>query len=97
MTIRVTANHDETIACLKQGLTADEFALLKAEQASSDDPLAPAPRRAEPLSTTVLIWISATVASGVTYDVIKAVTHKAYNLLKQRFGASNVQKDDNDG
>ncbi len=46
------------------------------------------------MSTTVLVWIAGAAASGIAYDLMKALTIKVYELLHAKYGASKVKKDE---
>lgn len=90
----VTGDLAEVTKLLKDALTADELAALRIEAGQSSNPFAVQPRRGEPISTTVLIWISGAVATGMAYDVVKTLSIKVWQVLEARYGAEKVKKDE---
>jgi hypothetical protein len=91
---QVTGDPAEVTDLLKSALTAEELAALRIESGPSANPFAVQPRRGEPISTTVLIWISGALATGMAYDVVKALSIKVWQLLEARYGAEKVRKDE---
>ncbi|GMV76067.1 MAG: hypothetical protein AMXMBFR78_30170 [Rubrivivax sp.] len=94
---QVTGDLAEVKALLADALTDQELAALQIEEKSAANPMAPHPRRAEPLSTTVLVWIGGAVATGMAYDVVKALSVKIWQVLEARYGADKVKKDESGG
>lgn len=94
----VRADLAEIEAMLREALTPQELAALRVEQAPrpASNPFAPAARRGEPISATVLVWIVGAAASGIAYDLMKALSIKVYELLQAKYGAVKV-KDDESG
>ncbi|BDE73494.1 hypothetical protein [Delftia lacustris] len=92
----VRADLAEVEATLREALTPQELATLRIEAApkAANNPFAPGARRGEPVSTTVLVWIAGAAASGIAYDLMKALTIKVYELLHAKYGASKVKKDE---
>lgn len=91
----VRADLAEIEAMLRGALTAQELAALRIERAPklASNPFAPGARRGEPVSTTVLVWIAGAAASGIAYDLMKALSIKVYELLQAKYGADKVKKD----
>lgn len=92
----VRADLAEIEATLRGALTAQELAALRIERApkTASNPFAPGARRGEPVSTTVLVWIAGAAASGIAYDLMKALSIKVYELLQAKYGADKVKKDE---
>jgi hypothetical protein len=91
---RVTGDPTEVAKLLRDALTPEELASLKIEASPSSSPFAVQPRRGEPISTTVLVWISGAVATGMAYDVVKALSIKVWQLLEARYGAEKIKKEE---
>jgi hypothetical protein len=88
--VRVTASEEEVRQALRSALSVEDFSQLGiAAEKEAPDVLSPEPRRAEPLSTTVGVWIVSGIVGGAAYDL----TRKVVQLLIARFGAKNVVQD----
>jgi hypothetical protein len=94
---QVTGDPAEVAALLKGALTAEELAALRIESSPSGNPFAVQPRRGEPITTTVLIWIGGAVAAGMAYDLVKELSIKVWQVLEARYGAEKVKKDESGG
>ena len=71
--LEVTASIKEVEAVLRANLTPEEFATLRISEVP-DDPFTPLPHRDLPTIQTVVEFVLASVASGITYDILKKVT-----------------------
>lgn len=92
----VCADLAEIEATLSEALTPQELASLRIEAAPkpASNPFAPGARRSEPVGTMVLLWIAGAAASGIAYDLMKALSIKVYELLQAKYGAAKVKKDE---
>ncbi len=93
----VRADLAEIEATLREALTPQELAALRIEpapKAAASNPFAPGARRGEPVGTTVLVWIAGAAASGIAYDLMKALSIKVYELLQAKYGSAKVKKDE---
>jgi len=93
MKVFVSAPEDEIRAVLESEFTTEELDALSIEPVHPhSDPLDTDPRRAEPVTTGMLIWFASTIAGGVVYDLTK----KAYNVLVEKLGHDRVHEDKGD-
>jgi hypothetical protein len=92
MRVLVTAPRNEVEQALRDELSADEFKLIQMEVVEDQHPLQPSPRRAEP-AITIALRIAEGVATAAAYDVLKAITLKALEVLKRKFGTGRVRID----
>lgn len=92
----VCADPTEIEATLQDRLTPQELASLRIESLPkpSRSPFAPGPRRADPTGTTVVVWIVGAVASGITYDLLKALSIKVFKILQAKYGEVEIEEDD---
>lgn len=89
---QVTGDPAEVTELLKSALTPDELAALQIEAGAPTNPFAVQPRRGEPISVTVLVWVGGAVATGMAYDVVKALSIKVWEVLEAKYGAAKVKK-----
>ncbi len=94
MKVLVNATEAEIREALAEAFPPDALSSLKIEAAeNSSDPLAPEPRRAEPITTGILIWFASTMGGGIVYDLTK----KAFTVLALKFGHDRVREHEDKG
>lgn len=94
--IKIEADRAEVVAALNEVLTPEELGTIQIVGPDSGNPLDRTPRRAEPLTVTILVFVAGAVLEGVTYDAVKLVALKAFEQLRNRFGDDKVKKDESD-
>lgn len=87
ISIEVTASVKEVESVLRANLTPEEFAALRVRELP-EDPFATLPHRDLPTIQTVVEFVLASVASGITYDLLK----KAALVLRDKLSAADVRE-----
>jgi hypothetical protein len=83
----VAASRAQVETILASGLNPEELSAIRIAAAPLD-PFAQEPHRDLPSFQTVLEFVAASVASGITYDVLK----KAAIVLRDKLGANKVRE-----
>lgn len=94
MKVLVNATEAEIREALAEAFPPEILSSLTIEAAENiSDPLAPEPRRADPITIGILIWFASAVGGGVVYDLTK----KAFTVLTVKFGHDRVSEHEDKG